>query len=41
MQLPRSSPGQLSLEVIDLADSERPPMIHIPEYRERRGLGAD
>ena len=40
MKLPRSSPTQLSLEVIDLADAERPPMLRIPEYRERRGLRA-
>ena len=36
MKLPRSSPGHLSLEVIDLADQERPPMLRIPEYLERR-----
>jgi len=36
IKLPRSGPGQLSLEVIDLADQERPPMIRIPEYAERR-----
>ena len=36
MKLPRSSPGRLSLEVIELADQERPPMIRIPEYAERR-----
>jgi nucleotide-binding universal stress UspA family protein len=36
MKLPRSGPNQLSLEVIDLADQERPPMIRIPEYAERR-----
>jgi hypothetical protein len=33
------------LEVIDLADSERPPMISIPEYLEKqrgaRGAGSD
>lgn len=39
MKLPRSSPTTLSLEVIDLADAERPPMSRIPEYRARRGLG--
>ena len=38
MKLPRSGPNQLSLEVIELADAERPPMIRIPEYRARRGL---
>ncbi len=37
MKLPRSGKGRLSLEVIELADQERPPMIRIPEYLERRG----
>ena len=36
MKLPRSTPTRLSLEVIELADQERPPMIRIPEYLERR-----
>ncbi len=36
MKLPRSGPSRLSLEVIELADHERPPMIRIPEYVERR-----
>ena len=36
MKLPRSGRGQLGLEVIELADQERPPMIRIPEYLERR-----
>ncbi len=36
MKLPRSLPTRLSLEVIELADQERPPMIRIPEYLERR-----
>ncbi|MDQ3128507.1 MAG: glucosyl-3-phosphoglycerate synthase [Chloroflexota bacterium] len=40
MKLPRSGRGRLSLEVIELADQERPPMIRIPEYLERR-RGAD
>jgi len=41
MKLPRSGHGELSLEVIDLADFERPPMISIPEYLEkRRAAGA-
>ncbi len=35
MKLPRSTPNRLSLEVIDLADQERPPIIRIPEYAER------
>jgi hypothetical protein len=35
MKLPRSGRGRLSLEVIELADQERPPMIRIPEYLER------
>jgi glucosyl-3-phosphoglycerate synthase len=38
MKLPRSSAHKLSLDVIDLADIERPPMSHIPEYRRKRGL---
>jgi glucosyl-3-phosphoglycerate synthase len=37
MKLPRSSPNRLSLEVIEIADAERPPMIRIPEYAARRG----
>ena len=45
MKLPRSGKGRLSLEVIELADQERPPMIRIPEYLERRraasGAGPD
>ena len=36
MKLPRSGRGRLSLEVIELADHERPPMIRIPEYVEKR-----
>ena len=40
MKLPRSGRGRLSLEVIELADQERPPMIRIPEYLERRGVAA-
>jgi nucleotide-binding universal stress UspA family protein len=36
MKLPRSTPHRLSLEVIELADQERPPMVRIPEYQERR-----
>lgn len=36
MKLPRSSPGHLSLEVIDLADAERPPIVRVPEYVARR-----
>jgi glucosyl-3-phosphoglycerate synthase len=35
MKLPRSGKSRLSLEVIELADQERPPMIRIPEYLER------
>ncbi|MFN8623264.1 MAG: glucosyl-3-phosphoglycerate synthase [Chloroflexota bacterium] len=37
MKLPRSADA-LGLEVIDLADAERPPMIRIPEYRAKRRL---
>ncbi len=36
MKLPRSGRGRLSLEVQEVADQERPPMIRIPEYLERR-----
>jgi len=36
MKLPRSGRGRLSLEVIEIADHERPPMIRIPEYLEKR-----
>ena len=32
MKLPRSLRGRLTLEVIELADQERPPMLRIPEY---------
>ncbi len=39
MKLPRFGDDHLSLEIIELADHERPPMIRIPEYLERR-LGA-
>ncbi|HYM82797.1 MAG TPA: glucosyl-3-phosphoglycerate synthase [Candidatus Dormibacteraeota bacterium] len=38
MKLPRSGRGRLSLEVIELADHERPPMIRIPEYLEKRAV---
>jgi len=36
MKLPRSGRGRLSLEVQEVADNERPPIIRIPEYLERR-----
>ncbi|MEX1171425.1 MAG: glucosyl-3-phosphoglycerate synthase [Chloroflexota bacterium] len=39
MKLPRSGKGRLGLEVIELADQERPPMIRIPEYLERQRQG--
>ena len=41
MKLPRSGKGRLSLEVHELADHERPPMIRIPEYLEKRRGIAD
>jgi nucleotide-binding universal stress UspA family protein len=41
MKLPRSGKGRLSLEVMELADHERPPMIRIPEYLEKRTAHAD
>ena len=40
MKLPRSGRGRLSLEVQELADLERPPMVRIPEYLERRQAAA-
>ena len=40
MKLPRSGGGKLGLEVLELADHERPPMIQIPEYLEKRRLSA-
>jgi len=36
MKLPRSGRGRLSLDVMELADHERPPMIRIPEYLAKR-----
>jgi glucosyl-3-phosphoglycerate synthase len=36
MKLPRAGRGRLGLEIIELADQERPPMVRIPEYLERR-----
>jgi len=36
MKLPRYREGALGLDVIELADRERPPMVRIPEYLERR-----
>ena len=36
MKLPRAGVDRLGLEVIELADRERPPMIRIPEYLEKR-----
>jgi nucleotide-binding universal stress UspA family protein len=36
MKLPRFGGDHLGLEIIELADRERPPMIRIPEYLERR-----
>jgi glucosyl-3-phosphoglycerate synthase len=40
MKLPRFGDEHLSLEIIELADRERPPMIRIPEYLERRAGGS-
>ncbi len=40
MKLPRSGRGRLGLEVIELADQQRPPMVRIPEYLERRRAAA-
>lgn len=36
MKLPRFGDDSLGLELIELADRERPPMIRIPEYLEKR-----
>jgi glucosyl-3-phosphoglycerate synthase len=45
MKLPRSGRGRLSLDVHELADYERPPMVRIPEYLDKRraetGSGPD
>ncbi len=41
MKLPRSGADRLGLEVIELADRERPPMIRIPEYLEKRAAHQD
>jgi nucleotide-binding universal stress UspA family protein len=41
MKLPRSGRGRLSLDVHELADYERPPMIRIPEYLEKRRTETD
>ena len=40
MKLPRSGADRLGLEIIELADRERPPMIRIPEYLEKRAAHA-
>ena len=40
MKLPRSGVDRLGLEIIELADRERPPMIRIPEYLEKRAVHA-
>jgi hypothetical protein len=40
MKLPRSGRGRLSLEVMEIADHERPPMVRIPEYLEKRRMGS-
>jgi nucleotide-binding universal stress UspA family protein len=40
MKLPRYGGGKLGLEVIELADHERPPMNVIPEYLEKRRAAA-
>ena len=40
IKLPQSGPNRLALEVIELAVQERPPMIRIPEYAERRAAVA-
>ncbi len=38
MNLIRYEPGRFYLETIEVRERERPPMITIPEYRQKRGL---
>ncbi len=38
MKLIRYEPRRFYLEVEEIGDRERPPMITIPEYRQKRGL---
>lgn len=38
MNLIRYEPGRFFLETIEVRERERPPMITIPEYRQKRGL---
>ena len=41
MKLPRASTNSLTLEVLRLEATERPPMRQIPEYRRKRGIADD
>jgi hypothetical protein len=34
----RYEPGHYYLEVEEIAELERPPMLEVPEYRQKRGL---
>jgi len=38
MNLIRYEPGRFYLETVEIKEHERPPMLTIPEYRQRRGL---
>jgi len=38
MNLIRYEPGRFYLETVEVRERERPPMVTIPEYREKRGL---
>ena len=40
MKPPRSGPNELLLEVIELMDHERQPMVNVAEYAERRRSAA-
>lgn len=40
MKIVRQGYGQLYLQIEEIAERERPPMIKIPEYRRKRGLPA-
>lgn len=38
MNLVRYGPRRFYLETVEIRENERPPMINVPEYREKRGL---
>jgi hypothetical protein len=39
MNLVRYEPKRFYLETVEIRERERPPMINLPEYRQKRGLG--